>query len=316
MRLPLLTASRLKNARACMRLDHYRYDLHLRPLGDDSEALTLGILVHVGLEQWWLAHPHERLASAVLAIRQEEADEYAKARAEAMIVGYDLRWLPGMDAYEVLGVEKEFRTPLINPDTGAPSRTFEMAGKIDAIVRERATGRTLIVEHKTSGEDITPGSVYWRKLRMDGQVSIYFAGAKALGFDVQGCIYDVLGKPKQRPLQANSKRDTPETPEEFRTRLIDAIAAADAYYARAEVARTEADLREAEADRWALAIALRDAQRTQVFPRNPDACSNYGRICGFFPICSGDGSIDDPAAFERVENPHPELEHVCPPSAP
>lgn len=315
MRLPLLTASRMKTARACRRLDHYKYDLYLRPLGDDAEALTLGILVHVGLEAWWKADAN-RLGAAIVAVRAETADEYAKARAEAMIVGYDLRWLPGMDNYEVLAVEKEFRTPLINPDTGSPSRTFEMAGKIDAIVRERSTGRVLIVEHKTSGEDITPGSVYWRRLRMDGQVSIYFAGAKALGYDPAGCLYDVLGKPKQRPLQANSKRDVPESPEEFRTRLIDAIAAADAYYARAEVARTEADLREAEADRWALAIALRDAQRTQVFPRNPDACSNYGRICGFFPVCSGDGSIDDPAAFERLENPHPELEQACPPSAP
>jgi hypothetical protein len=214
-----------------------------------------------------------------------------------------------MDRYEVLGVEREFRTPLINPDTGAPSRTFEMAGKIDAIVRERATGRTLIVEHKTSGEDITPGSVYWRKLRMDSQVSIYFAGAKALGYDVRAASTTCSGSPSSGPCRPTRKRDTPETPEEFRTRLIDAIAAADAYFVRAEVARTEADLREADADRWALAIALRDAQRTQVFPRNPDACSNYGRICGFFPICSGDGSIDDPAAFERVENPHPELEH-------
>jgi hypothetical protein len=315
MRLPLITASRAKSARACMRLDHYKYDLRLRPIGDDAEALTIGLVTHAGLEPWWKSDAN-RLDAAIDAVRKQEADEYIKARVEAMLVGYDARWLPEMDRYEVLGVEREFRTPLINPDTGAPSRTFEMAGKIDAIVRERSTGRVLIVEHKTSGEDITAGSVYWRKLRMDSQVSIYFAGAKALGYDVAGCIYDVLGKPKQRPLQANTRRATPETPEEFRTRLIDAIAAApDAYFVRGEAARTEADLREADADRWALAIALRDAQRTQVFPRNPDACSNYGRLCGFFPICSGDGSADDTTAFERVENPHPELEHACQPSA-
>jgi hypothetical protein len=37
---------------------------------------------------------------------------------------------------------------------------------------------------------------------MDGQVSTYFDGAASLGLDVAGCIYDVIGKPGIRPLQA------------------------------------------------------------------------------------------------------------------
>lgn len=303
----LLTASRMRDARACLRLDHYKYDLALRAVGEDAEAPTLGRLVHLGLEAWWLASV-DRLVAAIDAIRREPSEPYASARAEAMLVGYDARWGARAAEYETLAVEAEFRAPLVNPATGQPSRTFELAGKIDAIVRDHATGRVLLVEHKTASEDITPGSIYWRRLRMDGQISTYFAGARALGFDPQGCIYDILGKLKQRPLQANTRREAPETPEQFLLRLVDAIAAApDAYYARGEVARTESDLAEADADRWAVAAGLRDAARTGLRPRNPDACMRWGRVCDFFDACTGSASLSDPIAFRRIPHPFPEL---------
>lgn len=306
----LLTSTRLRDARACLRLDHYKYGLGYRAVAEDAESLTLGRLVHLGLEAWWKAHGGgaDRLVAAIAAIRAEPAEPFARARAEAMLVGYEARWGASASAYETLAVEVEFRAPLINPATSAPSRSFLLAGKVDAIVRERATGRVLLVEHKTASEDITPGSIYWRRLRMDGQVSLYFAGARVLGFDPAGCLYDVLGKPKQRPLEANTRRVTPETPDGFLLRLVDAIAAApDAYYARGEVARADTDLVEADADHWAIASLLRDAARTGLRPRNPDACMRYGRICEFLSVCDGSGDLADPVAFTRMDNTHPEL---------
>ena len=44
-----------------------------------------------------------------------------------------------MAAYEVLAVEASFVSPLINPDTMAPSRTWNLAGKVDGVLRERST---------------------------------------------------------------------------------------------------------------------------------------------------------------------------------
>jgi len=245
----------------------------------------------------------------------------------------------------VVGVEVEFATELRNPNTGAASRTWRLGGKIDAIVRDTRDGRVLLVEHKTSSEDITPGSDYWKRLRMDGQVSVYFAGARqALGIDVAGCLYDVLLKPAQRPGQvplvdadgvkivhdASGQRvktkdgkkwresastaegfvlqTRPETPEEFRARLVEAMAADPVkYFARGEVVRLEAEMDEALFDIWQTGQQLREAQLAQRCPRNPDACVRYGKTCEFFDVCTGAASLDDPTRFTRSTNVHPEL---------
>ena len=164
----LLTASRSKTARACARLDHYKYQLGYRPVQEEAEALTFGKIVHSGLEAWWLTFD---LTAAIAAVRATDCDPFLRVRAEATLTGYHIQWFSSARDYEVISVEAEFRAPLINPATGAASKTFDLGGKLDALVRERATGRVLIVEHKTSGEDITPGSLYRRRLRMDGRAS-------------------------------------------------------------------------------------------------------------------------------------------------
>jgi hypothetical protein len=302
MTLPLLTSSRLKDARACARLDYYKYQLGYRGPDDDSDALTLGRLVHKGLEFWWRTFD---LTDAVAAVRAENADPYQAARAEAMLAGYHLRWFSSCRDYEVIAIEAEFQAPLVNPESGAASRSFTLGGKLDVLARERASGRTLIVEHKTAGEDVAPGSLYRRRLRMDGQVSIYFRGAAALGHPADSCLYDVLAKLRQRPYEANAKRAAPETPDAFRDRLIDVIASnPDAHYARFEVARDSAELAEADADAWAMAGTLRDNARTGRHPRNVDACTRFNRCCAFIGVCDGSESID---AFTKLDNVHPEL---------
>jgi hypothetical protein len=270
-------------------------------------------------------------------------DVYALSRAEAMLRGYDARWCA--DEYEVLAVEVEFRAPLINPDTGASSRTYQRGGKMDLVVRE-LTGqlRTLVGEHKTSSEDLGPGSTYWRKLAMDGQVSGYLSGAKALGFDCQGVLYDVLRKVALRPsqiplldeqgvkivLDASGQRVKTkdgkkwresgssadglmlqtriETPEEYLARCIDAIAADPAgYYMRGDVVRMEAEAREALWDDWQTAIIMREAKHTGHNPRNADSCFKWGSACQFWDYCTGCASIDDPTRFKRSDHVSPEL---------
>lgn len=205
--MDLLTNSRMKTARACLRLDQLTYVEGWRAVREEA-ALRFGSLFHAGLEAWWLATMaglagDERL-DASLAALSGESDPFDHARADALLRGYDVRW--GDERYEVLAVEHAFEVDLTNPDTGAASRTFRLAGKVDGIVRDMS-GRTLLIEHKTSSEQIGPGSEYWRRLQIDSQISTYYAGARSMGFDVEGCLYDVIGKPGIKPLKATPIED-------------------------------------------------------------------------------------------------------------
>jgi hypothetical protein len=319
--LPVITNSELRTFRRCVREHHHAYRLGYRSRAE-AESLRFGSLFHLGLEAWWRAPTvSEQLPAAIEAMGPHAEDEYDLVRAGVLLQGYDARW--GAAGLEVLGVEVQFRAPLINPATGAPSRTFELAGKLDAIVRDRADGLVYIVEHKTSSEDIGPGSQYWQRLTLDSQVSIYYAGARSLGHDVAGCIYDIIGKPRHAPLRATAaesrkytrdgrlyanQRAEDETPDEYRQRLIEQVCAEpDRFYQRGTVVRLEEDERDAAADNWNTARAMREAEVAQRWPRNPDSCMRYGRVCSYFGVCTRTASLDDPTLFVRVDNVHQEL---------
>lgn len=296
---------------------------------DHDDATDL----HAALEVWWLG---QGLDAALEVATRGAVDEFEAAKVRVLLRGYDARW--AHEVHEVVAVEREFYAPLLNPETGAPSRTYELGGKLDVLLRSK------FVEHKTTSEDIGLGSVYWRRLTLDPQVSTYYAGAKSLGHDVHGCVYDVVRKPALRPSQVpltdedgvkivhNAQgervrtkdgkkwRETSstaegyvlqtrdETPAEYEARLTEDVAAnADRYYQRGDVVRLEADEREAALDAWQLTQAMREGQRLGRHPRNPDACVRYGRTCSYFDVCTGVATLDDTMRFERVENVHQEL---------
>ena len=187
-----------------------------------------------------------------------------------------------------------------------------------------ATGRVLLVEHKTTSEAIDdPTATYWRRLAMDGQVSHYFVGAESLGFQVEGCLYDVLLRPRMKPLKATppesrkftkdgrlyaAQRETDESPEEYAARLrADIESAPEKYFQRREVPRTEDDLRDYLFDAWAEARTLRESELAGRAPRSPEACFRFG-MCPFFEHCANGLRLEDaPDQFERVGDVHPEL---------
>lgn len=166
----------------------------------------------------------------------------------------------------------------------------------------------LIVEHKTSSEDIGLGSMYWRKLTLDAQISNYLVGARSLGYEPDGVLYDVLRKPALRPLEANSKRARPEGPEEYFERCLANISEKpDYYYQRGVVVRLESEETDAAFDTWQTAEQIRLSRNSNRWPRNVDSCSQYSRLCDYWPICSGETTTADSIRYEQVGE-HPELE--------
>lgn len=326
-KLPIITASRLKTARSCLRLHKYKYFQGYRPVGD-NENLRFGTLFHQCLEAWWLAKAagQDALEASMAVAEKASADEYDCAKVSMLLVGYTARW--GAEEWEVLGVEVPFETALINPDTGAKSRTWRLAGKIDAIV-SNAKGETYIVEHKTSSEDVSSGSDYWRRLKLDGQLSVYNVGAMSLGYELSGALYDVIKKPTIRPAKATpvadrkytkgtakepsklyaNQREFDESPAEYAERIANELTAdPNKYFARGYVVRLEAELDEAMADVWQTAEAIRHAELTGRHTRNPDSCFKYGSNCAFVGVCCGEASLDDGNLFLKLDSVHPELD--------
>lgn len=322
--LQLVTNSQLRTFRRCAVEHHYAYELGFRPRASSDEALRFGSLLHVGLEAWWRAWqcPGEQLDAALEAVAPLALDDYDLARVTALLQGYDARWSQS-DEVTVLGVELEFRLPMLNPATGAASKTFELGGKLDALVVNHGDGLVYVVEHKSSAEDIGPGSAYWQRLQLDSQVSTYVEAARTLGHDVAGCLYDVVGKPGLRPHRATpiesrkytkdgrlyaNQRAEDETADDFYARLVEHVADnPERIYQRGIVVRTADEARAAAFDAWLTARQMRELQLANARPRNVASCERYGRLCPYFRVCTGQAALDDGLQFERLEWPHTEL---------
>lgn len=188
----LYTSSRLRVLRECPRKHYLRYTLGLQttPTAD----MRFGTVGHSALESWyraWMSSSDgdRRLASALA--EAAELPEFERVKLMVLLVAYHERW--GGEPWEVLAVEQEFRYELGG---------YAIGGKIDAIVRDRSDGRCYVVEHKFTGSDTSIGGPYWERLALDTQVTVYIDGAAMLGYDVAGCIYDVIKRPAHAPLIA------------------------------------------------------------------------------------------------------------------
>lgn len=283
----------------------------------------------------------EELAVALTAIKSD--DLFSAAKARAMVTVYDELWRENWRGYQIVDVEREFAFPLLNPETEGTSRSFSEAGKMDALLRRRSDGKLIVLEHKTTSDDVAPESNYWDRLRMDTQVSKYFLGAMQTGQDVGGVIYDVMGKPGQRQSQipmrdeAGSKivldvngnrvrtkdgkkwRETgdteagyvvqarPETPGEFEARILEVLRENPfGFYAQKEISRLDSDILEYMSDAWQLSQQILYFRKQALWPRNPNACTAFNRTCEFFDLCSGRASVDG-IRFAKTQAAHNEL---------
>lgn len=330
--MELLTSSRMRCFRDCARKHQLSYVEGWRPVRD-TEPLRFGTLIHRGLEAYWRAVQEfqqdstivsiDFLAPALLALAGE-ADPFDRVKAEEMLRAYVTRWVDDFMSYEVLAVEARFECPLLNPETMHPSKTWKMAGKVDVIVRRREDGRVLVIEHKSAKEDASgDDAAYWVKLAIDPQCSIYIMGAESLGYPADEVLYDVLGKPGQKPLKATpieartytnagrlyaAQRERDETPEEYRGRVRAAMEAnPDRFSVRKSIARAASQIEDFMYDAWQQAGAMRDAVRLGRSARNPDACDRFG-MCPYFNVCAVNGTpADYPTDFRLIQNRHPEL---------
>jgi len=234
---------------------------------------------------------------------------------------------------ETDGVELEVVSDVVNPKTGASSRTFFHASKLDALALDRFNRESVIVEHKSTSEDLAAWSPYWRKLAIDSQVSKYLLSMRQNGRpEIRTVLYDVVQKPTTKPKRVVAKdvRASAESGNYFGFPIPagELVKLREAYedgkgkkggftgkfdesltlyglrlrrlvmedrasfFQRRTIVRSDEEMVDYARELWQLAGELREARKAEVAPRNTANCTQYGRLCEFFPLCTGELTAD------------------------
>lgn len=94
------------------------------------------------------------------------------------------------DAWESVATEMKFEVQIPNPNTGTPSSRIFLAGRLDAVIRNKVTNQLWLREYKTAAREPNPD---W--LQLDDQAAIYcWAVEQILGEPVAGIQYRFLMK--------------------------------------------------------------------------------------------------------------------------
>lgn len=160
--------------------------------------------------------------------------------------------------------------------------------------------KLLLLELKTTSEDIEPGSIYWKKLTLDNQISMYLSAARDMGHDVSGVLYDVIRKTALRPVAKGT-----ETPESYEARILAQIAESpERYYQRGVIVRTADEIREHDQDIWQTAELIQTSREQNRWPRYVGSCVSYGSSCDYWPVCSGETTIESDRYLTRDSKTH------------
>lgn len=260
--------------------------------------------------------PLEAAFAAIDSQFADTIDETAlitRAKIRGLMAGYAERWKD--NEWQTVEVEKEFLLPIINPETESQSRTFRMAGKKDTVLEWPASGKRMMLEHKTTSEDISdPNAPYWRRLAIDSQVSHYMLAEWQSGNKLDGTLYDVIRKPAIRPKKISKaeqavlaswgkycERDVPddcrmldaENATLYEVRLTaETIQNPDHYYGRRTINRMDHELVEYASELWSISQDMLTARNKGHHYRNDQACMVYGSPCEYLGICSGHDSFE------------------------
>jgi len=323
---PMVTTYSMWNQfRNCRKAAELRYLQHLVPLERDRH-LHFGSLIHECLELWHgqrdLARVLDLIDRRCTARAQDEDQKRDWHLATAMMRAYAERYAE--EEFEVFALEQVFEGPIVNPATGAASRSFRLAGKVDGIVR---TGEEyFILEHKTASQI---DSDYLERLWTDFQITLYAHYVEqTLGIPITGILYNVLVKArlqqsrgeteeefearradllaKSKTGRTTARRREPESDQDFQRRLAEKYADPAMFHReRLYLSREQFDILRAEL--WELTQAFLDARRRGVFYQNTSFCFNYQRPCPYFALCRSNGNPNVIENFYQRAEPNEEL---------
>lgn len=274
----------------CPKFFEWQYEKLLSPI-KEPPALSLGKLFARWIDAYQRKEPIEVTAELSLLDQREKALFFSMTRAYLdKYTGEDLEYLHS---------ELPFWGPILNPETGAESRTFILGGRVDAVAK-KPDGSLWLKETKTASNY---GREYLDRLWSDFQITLYSHYLRVTkGLMIQGVIYDVVEKCAYRP----SAKDL--VPSDYEDRV-------EAWYHSGErLHREEIILHEEQtslvlSDLWDKTQRLLAMRRSGRFFYNSNACFRWNMPCKFFDACRSGGN---PAVLQNQyvtrKNRHPELE--------
>jgi hypothetical protein len=315
--------------RNCRKAVDWRYLQQLVPLQRDRN-LHFGSIIHECLQAWHQRRDLDEVLGTVNRLcanrHQDENQRRDWHLATAMMRAYATRYI--RDDFDVIALERNFDGPIVNPATGAASRSFMLAGKVDGIVRIGT--EYFILEHKTAAQ--VDGD-YLERLWTDFQITIYaYYIEQTMGIPITGILYNVLVKAKlqqgkgekEEEFQARraellaksktgkttAKRKQPESDDEFQLRLAEKYADPEMFHRemlylsrdRFEILRSEL---------WELTQSFLDARRRGIFYQNTAFCFNYQRPCPYFALCRSNGNPNLIENFYQRVPPNEELRVIA-----
>lgn len=212
------SATSISDFKQCPMLFYLRHVLRLRPV-ETPESFRMGTNWHRCLEI--LTDPQGGREAMIEHLNQAYATcppsiELVDWEIERIILLYSAigwQWYHQTDEIETIAREIPFKRQIDN--------SYIRQGIIDRIIRY--TGLLNLGEYKSTSKPIDSGSLYWDRLRLDSQVTLYLIearhaqlageleqyGISATDPLISGMLYDVWHKPTIRPkklTQADSKK--------------------------------------------------------------------------------------------------------------
>lgn len=209
--MPSISTSKYSTLRECPRLFYFSYVMMLERK-EVGGARAFGDLYHLGLEAWWnyagegdvpWKEIDGALVNALKAIDDKayaaDTNRYEVAKAEVMVTAYHAIYFDmEFHLLGTTGTEQWFRAPLLDYHR-KPVEGWTIVGRQDVLAHVHSFPKASIVEHKTTGADLSPMSNYWPKVKIDGQGSLYIEAANEAGFDVGQVLWDAAKKPEISP---------------------------------------------------------------------------------------------------------------------
>jgi len=208
--------------------------------------------------------------SATVSLQDQESIDIQKYTALGMWEFYPHKRL---DEFEECFPEMEFEV------TVGKLRGVRLVGRFDGLVKK--DGKWWIREVKTTGLGM---SQLMGRMQTSNQATTYVYGARKLGIDVQGVMFDCIRRPLLRKRQSERCID-------FGKRIItvykddEKVLGDRKLYKRHFEYRNPTQLKHFEEDTMSVAKDIRRRNRENDWNRNLDQCWNYNALCPYSRIC-------------------------------